>query len=92
MSKTCGKCDKAIETTGDGPDWMNEYQWDAVKAGDYYAECETPTHPNGNCYFWERSNGEINRAAPAEKPPSQFLPTEDGEFNWNTLSTPTSQP
>lgn len=59
----CAKCGKAIETTGDGPGWMNEYQWDALKAGDYFAACDTPTHENGNCYFWERSDGEISRAS-----------------------------
>lgn len=59
----CPQCGKELDWTGSGPEWMNSYQWDAVKAGDYFAECENPTHPNGNCYFWKRDGGDITRAA-----------------------------
>ena len=65
MSVTCPKCGKQMETTGDGPYWMNEDQWDAVKAGDYFAPCDTPNHDNGNCYVWKRDSGEIYRRDPA---------------------------
>lgn len=30
---------------------MNSDQWDAIKAGDYFAKCPDASHPNGNCYF-----------------------------------------
>jgi len=66
MDRRCPKCGKEIEWTGSGPEWMNSYQWDAVKAGDYFAKCETPNHPNGNCYFWKRDGGEIVRAKDIE--------------------------
>jgi len=65
--KHCPKCGKATDTTGSGPEWMNEHQWDAVKAGDRYAECDTPNHPNGNCYFWERDSG-LHRPEPSKAP------------------------
>lgn len=51
----CAKCAKALESVGRGPEWMNSEQWDASKAGDYFATCENATHPNGNCYF-DREN------------------------------------
>ena len=54
MAKTCAQCGKELDWTGSGPEWMNSEQWDAVKAGDYFAKCDTPNHPNGNCYFWKR--------------------------------------
>lgn len=50
-TKTCFDCGKVLSWTGSGPGWMNAEQWDAVKAGDYFAKCENATHPNGNCYF-----------------------------------------
>lgn len=53
MGKHCAECGKKLEGTGSGPEWMNPYQWDACKAGDYFAKCENATHPNGNCYFWK---------------------------------------
>lgn len=56
-ARVCPLCGKELDWVGDGPEWMNEYQWDAVKAGDYYIECENPNHRNGNCYFWERDGG-----------------------------------
>lgn len=49
--KRCFDCGKEVKSTGSGPGWMNSEQWDAVKAGDYYAACSDATHPNGNCYF-----------------------------------------
>lgn len=61
IGHTCEICGKALESTGDGSEWMNSYQWNAVKAGDYFAECENPNHPNGNCYFWERDGGKLYR-------------------------------
>ena len=51
--KRCFDCGKVLEWVGSGPEWMNSYQWDAEKAGDYFAKCEKATHPNGNCYFNE---------------------------------------
>lgn len=62
--RTCPKCGKMTETTGSGPEWMNEYQWDAVKAGDRFVKCDTPNHPNGNCYFLEREGHELYRKEP----------------------------
>lgn len=49
--KRCFDCGKELKSTGSGPEWMNSEQWDASKAGDYYAACNAATHPNGNCYF-----------------------------------------
>lgn len=49
--KRCFDCGKELEWTGSGPGWMNSEQWDATKAGDYFAKCEKASHPNGNCYF-----------------------------------------
>lgn len=60
----CPKCGKPVESTGSGPEWLNSYQWDAIKAGDYFAKCDTPNHPNGNCYFWRRETGELYRREP----------------------------
>lgn len=54
MNKTCATCSKELDWVGSGPEWMNSEQWDAVKAGDYYAKCSEASHPNGNCYFWDR--------------------------------------
>ncbi len=51
MDKFCVKCGKELQSTGGGPGWMNAEQWDASKAGDYFAPCEDATNPNGNCYF-----------------------------------------
>jgi hypothetical protein len=55
--KTCATCGKRLEWVGSGPEWMNSEQWDAVKAGDYFAKCDKASHTNGNCYFWERDAG-----------------------------------
>lgn len=54
MARTCATCGKELDWVGSGPEWMNSEQWDAVKAGDYYAKCPEASHPNGNCYFWSR--------------------------------------
>ena len=51
MRKKCFDCGKQLESTGSGPSWMNPEQWDAAKAGDYFAPCHNASHPNGNCYF-----------------------------------------
>jgi len=51
MTKKCFDCGKTLEWVGSGPGWMNRDQWDATKAGDYFAACENATHKNGNCYF-----------------------------------------
>jgi hypothetical protein len=61
MTRTCEKCGKQLEWVGSGPVWMNEYQWDAIKAGDWFVKCETPNHPNGNCYFIDMGDGTIYR-------------------------------
>lgn len=50
-TRKCFDCGKTLEWVGSGPGWMNSEQWDAVKAGDYFASCEKASHPNGNCYF-----------------------------------------
>jgi hypothetical protein len=52
-TKTCFDCGKVLSWTGSGPGWMNSEQWDASKAGDYFAACDKANHENGNCYFWE---------------------------------------
>lgn len=49
--RKCFDCGKELEWVGSGPGWMNSDQWDATKAGDYFAPCSKATHPNGNCYF-----------------------------------------
>lgn len=49
--RKCFDCGKTLESTGNGPGWMNSEQWDAEKAGDFFAPCGRATHPNGNCYF-----------------------------------------
>jgi hypothetical protein len=79
MNRQCKECGKELETTGDGPEWMNSYQWDAVKAGDYFAECENPTHPNGNCYFWKRSGNDPVRATPPSDLSATASPTGEAE-------------
>ncbi len=52
-TKVCFDCGALLSWTGSGPEWMNRDQWDASKAGDYFAKCENASHPNGNCYFWD---------------------------------------
>lgn len=54
--KMCFDCKCELESTGDGPGWMNSDQWDASKAGDYFRMCDKARHPNGNCYFWDTPN------------------------------------
>ena len=49
--RKCFDCGRQLEWVGSGPGWMNSEQWDASKAGDYFAPCAKATHPNGNCYF-----------------------------------------
>jgi hypothetical protein len=49
--KRCFDCGKILKWVGPGPSWMNNDQWDAEKAGDYFAPCNLASHPNGNCYF-----------------------------------------
>lgn len=51
MDKKCFDCGKPLESTGPGPSCLNSDQWNAEKAGDYFAPCQEATHPNGNCYF-----------------------------------------
>lgn len=51
MIKTCFDCGKALQSTGSGPGFLNSDQWDAIKAGDYFAKCERSTRENSNCYF-----------------------------------------
>lgn len=46
--KRCFDCNKELTWTGNGPGWMNEEQWEASKAGDFYADCN-----GGRCYFWD---------------------------------------
>ena len=62
MDRICPKCSKKLEWTGNGPGWMNEEQWDASKAGDYFAACDQASHPNGNCYFWKTEDGGVRLA------------------------------
>lgn len=66
--KRCFDCGKELESTGSGPGWMNAEQWDASKAGDYFAKCENAHHPNGNCYFNETASVEtFKRIGPTER-------------------------
>lgn len=67
--KKCFDCGKPLESTGPGPGWMNSEQWDASKAGDYFAQCEKARHPNGNCYFWDNVPGlmTLKRVEPVAK-------------------------
>lgn len=62
--KKCFDCGKVLQSTGNGPGWMNAEQWDASKAGDYFAECENATHPNGRCYFWDSNTVQMLKKAP----------------------------
>lgn len=55
MNAICSVCAKPLKSTGSGPEWMNSEQWDASKAGDWFAPCDKATHPNGNCYFSKSS-------------------------------------
>ena len=55
MEKKCFDCGKPVMWVGSGPGFLNSEQWDAIKAGDWYAPCENATHENGNCYFTETS-------------------------------------
>ena len=55
--RKCFDCGKILKWVGNGPGWMNSDQWDAEKAGDYYAPCGNATHPNGNCYFNDYGDG-----------------------------------
>lgn len=50
--KKCFDCGKKL-TWVPQAESLNSDQWDAIKAGDWFAECENATHPNGNCYFRE---------------------------------------
>lgn len=51
---TCPQCGGRLISTGHGPGWMNEEQWDAVKAGDYYCMvCTDPDTESGHKYFWK---------------------------------------
>lgn len=64
--KRCFDCGKELKWTGGGPGWMNSEQWDASKAGDYFAPCASARHPNGNCYFWDSQAVEtLKRVEPA---------------------------
>jgi hypothetical protein len=51
--RKCFDCGRHLKCVGKGPGWMNSEQWDATKAGDFYAPCPDATHKNGNCYFWD---------------------------------------
>ena len=64
MTKTCFDCGKTLSWTGSGPGWMNREQWDAVKAGDYFAKCDTSTRGNGNCYFRDTPGLPVLRRLP----------------------------
>ena len=46
----CFDCGNELEAVPPSPN-LNSDQWDAVKAGDYFAPCDQATHRNGNCYF-----------------------------------------
>jgi hypothetical protein len=50
MTKECFDCGKVLTAVPDS-EYLNSEQWDATKAGDYFAECSKASHPNGNCYF-----------------------------------------
>lgn len=64
--KTCFDCGKPLQWTGSGPGWMNSDQWDAVKAGDYFAKCERSRRENGNCYFRDTEGvSSLKRREPA---------------------------
>ena len=68
--RKCFDCGKTLGWTGPGPGWMNSEQWDAEKAGDYFAPCDKATNPNGNCYFWDYDDGVTTlkrRTAPAKE-------------------------
>jgi len=43
---------------------MNSEQWDAEKAGDYFAKCSKATHPNGNCYFNDTTGVSVLKVKP----------------------------
>ena len=49
--RKCFDCGKTLEWVGPGPSFLNSDQWEAEKAGDYFAPCENAVHKNGNCYF-----------------------------------------
>jgi len=51
MIKKCFDCGKVLKWVGSGPGWMSSEQWDATKAGEYFAPCDNASHKNGNCYF-----------------------------------------
>lgn len=50
--KICFDCKGELESTGNGPGWMNSEQWDAVKAGDYFRRCDKAIS-GSKCYFWD---------------------------------------
>lgn len=54
----CPKCGRrlfVVKQSPDGP--LNSYQFDSIKAGDYYGNCTDPKEHNrgrsGLCYWWK---------------------------------------
>ncbi len=55
----CLKCTKALDYVP-RPEYLNSYQWDAIKLGDYFYEgkceenqCVGKLNDNGCIYFWK---------------------------------------
>jgi hypothetical protein len=67
-TRKCFDCGKTLEWVGRGPGWMNSEQWDAEKAGDYFAPCDKASHPNGNCYFNDYGDGVMTLKPKGAKP------------------------
>ncbi|MGI9351833.1 MAG: hypothetical protein ACR2O3_09740, partial [Rhizobiaceae bacterium] len=48
--KKCFDCGKELSWVPSSG-CLNSDQWDAIKAGDFFAPCSEAEHPSGNCYF-----------------------------------------
>lgn len=68
MDKKCFDCGKTLKRVPRGPSWMNDDQWDAIKAGDYYSKCDQSSRSNGCCYFWDSDGvGTLKRRPKSEE-------------------------
>ena len=61
----CPQCSTELyKVFQSSPQMLNQYQFDAIKAGDYYCEkCPANGRSKNNkyCYFWEHELGEIEQ-------------------------------
>jgi Protein of unknown function (DUF551) len=90
MSDTpvCPKCAKPLQAVTQGENSMlNSYQFDAVRAGDWFCECHNNGRGNSEfAYFWNR---EVMPVQPSPLPPVQGGEGEERQPNvWVKTSSP----